>query len=247
MRLFVNNCFIFINIRIWLVWNYIFSNTWIVWVLIFPILIFFMSIFSTPLFGINLFWTAPASILLFPGVCSAGQPSAGWPKSSPGWENSCAALQPPLLPSQSPPAGQAKALLGPWVPPRTESSSRRRWLLPTQPPLSSPAPSSPSGGQPPSPSRWDGMARFLEGGSTNFGSGSELQGGGAPALQCQIYVYVLSLCKYIVKSGRKKYKFEDPVQPLLHNNEEKFDNKFRSQVYLIRCNSLSGGPMPPWM
>ena len=74
MRLFVNNCFIFINIRIWLVWNYIFSNTWIVWVLIFPILIFFMSIFSTPLFGNNLFWTAPASILLFPGVCSAGQP-----------------------------------------------------------------------------------------------------------------------------------------------------------------------------
>ena len=89
------------------------------------------------------------------------------------------------------------------------------------------------------------MARFLEGGSTNFGSGSELQGGGAPALQCQIYVYVLSLCKYIVKSGRKKYKFEDPVQPLLHNNEQEFDNKFRSQVYLIRCNSLSGGPMPP--
>ena len=89
------------------------------------------------------------------------------------------------------------------------------------------------------------MARFLEGGSTNFGSGSELQGGGAPALQCQIYVYVLSLCKYIVKSGRKKYKFEDPVQPLLHNDEQKFDNKFRSQVYLIRCNSLSGGPMPP--
>ena len=159
MRLFVNNCFIFINIRIWLVWNYIFSNTWIVWVLIFPILIFFMSIFSTPLFGNNLFWTAPASILLFPGVCSAGQPSAGWPKSSPGWENSCAALQPPLLPGQSPPAGQAKALLGPWVPPRTESSSRRRWLLPTQPPLSSPAPSSPSGGQPPSPSRWQGFWR----------------------------------------------------------------------------------------
>ena len=190
---------------------YIFSNAWIVWVLIFPILIFFMSIFSTPLFGINLFWTAPASILLFPGVCSAGQPSAGWPKSSPGWVNSCAALQPPLLPGQSPPAGQAKALLGPWLPPRTD------------------------------------MARFLEGGSTNFGSGSELQGGGAPALQCQIYVYVLSLCKYIVKSGRKKYKFEDPVQPLLHNNEEKFENKFRSQVYLIRCNSLSGGPMPPWM
>ena len=28
-----------------------------------------------------------------------------------------------------------------------------------------------------------------------------------------------SLCKYIVKSGRNKYKFEDPVQPLLHNNE----------------------------
>ena len=51
--------------------------------------------------------------------------------------------------------------------------------------------------------------------------------------------------QHIVKSGRKKYKFEDPVQPLLHNNEEKFDNKFRSQVYLIRCNSLSGGPMPP--
>ena len=25
-----------------------------------------------------------SSILLFPGVCSAGQPSAGWPKSSPG-------------------------------------------------------------------------------------------------------------------------------------------------------------------
>ena len=161
---------------------YIFSNAWIVWVLIFPILIFFMPIFSTPLFGINQFWTAPASILLFPGVCSAGQPSAGWPKSSPGW-----------------------------LPPRTD------------------------------------MARFLEGGSTNFGSGSELQGGGAPALQCQIYVYVLSLCKYIVKSGRKKYKFEDPVQPLLHNNEQKFDNKFRSQAYLIRCNSLSGGPMPPWM
>ena len=64
---------------------YIFSNAWIVWVLIFPILIFFMPIFSTPLFGINQFWTAPASILLFPGVCSAGQPSAGWPKSSPGW------------------------------------------------------------------------------------------------------------------------------------------------------------------
>ena len=44
------------------------------------------------------------------------------------------------------------------------------------------------------------------------------------------YVYVLSLCKYIVKSGRKKYKFEDPVLPLLHNNEERFDNKGRVRL-----------------
>ena len=99
-------------------------------------LLFDFSLFA--LFGFNQFWNALAAKVIFPGVCSAGQP---------------------LLPGQSPPAGQAKALLGPWVPPRTESSSRRRWLLPTQPPLSSPAPSSPSGGQPPSPSRWQGFWR----------------------------------------------------------------------------------------
>ena len=142
LKLFINRRFILIN-------NCIFSITF-VWVLINP--------FSA-LFGINQFWIAPASKLISPGVCSAGQPFAGWPKSSPGWVNSCAALQPPLLPGQSPPAGQAKALLGPWLPPRTGSSSRRRWLLPTQPPLSSPAPSFPSGCQPPSPSRWQGFWR----------------------------------------------------------------------------------------
>ena len=34
------------------------------------------------------------------------------------------------------------------------------------------------------------MARFLEGGSTNFGSGSELQGGGTPALQIVKYMHM---------------------------------------------------------
>ena len=52
--------------------------------------------FSTPLFGINQFWTGINQF--WTRVCSARQPSAGWPKSSPGWENSCAALQPPLPP-----------------------------------------------------------------------------------------------------------------------------------------------------
>ena len=37
--------------------------------------------------------------------------------------------------------------------PFKESSLGKRWLLPSQPPLSAPAPSSPSGAKPPSPSR----------------------------------------------------------------------------------------------
>ena len=90
LKLFINRCFILINTCIDLSGT-VFSITWIVWVLIIP--------FSA-LFGINQVWIAPASKLIFPGVCSAGQPFAGWPKSAPGWVNSCAVLQPPLLPQQ---------------------------------------------------------------------------------------------------------------------------------------------------
>ena len=92
--------------------------------------VFVFSLLLT-LFGFNQFWNDLAAKVIFPGVCSAGLPSSGWPKSSPGWESSCASLQPPLLPGQSPPAGPAKALPGPWLPPRTGFSSGRRWSMPT--------------------------------------------------------------------------------------------------------------------
>ena len=100
---------------------------------------------------INQFWSDPVSQQLCPVVSLTGQPFSGWPKFSQGWEHSCADLLLPLIPGQSPPACPARALLGPGLPPRTGFSSGRRWSMPTLPPQSAPAPSSPSGGRPPSP------------------------------------------------------------------------------------------------
>ena len=54
-------------------------------------LLFDFSLFA--LFGFNQFWNALAAKEIFPGVCSIGLPSSGWPRSSPGWESSCVDLQ----------------------------------------------------------------------------------------------------------------------------------------------------------
>ena len=93
---------------------------WIVWTFVchhFNFVCFssFFLFFIT--FGFNQFWNVPVSKVLFPVACSAGPPSSGWPKSFPGWENSCAALLPPQLLGRSPPACPTVAWLGPWLPP----------------------------------------------------------------------------------------------------------------------------------
>ena len=80
---------------------------------------------------INQFWSDPVSQQLCPVVCLTGQPFSGWPKFSQGWEHSCAVLLLPLIPGRSPPACPARALLGPWLPPRTGFSSGRMWSMPT--------------------------------------------------------------------------------------------------------------------
>ena len=54
----------------------------------FHLLNFAGFLFALSNFKFNQFWNALALKVLFPGVCSAGLPSSGWPKSSQGWENS---------------------------------------------------------------------------------------------------------------------------------------------------------------
>ena len=102
---------------------------------------------------INHSWNGPALAVFYPSTYWDCLPSFGLPKSAQcSGHNSSDQLL--LLPSvRSPPVGQAKALLGPGPQPQTRSASGMKWSRPTLPPLSSPAPSFPSGGQPPSPWR----------------------------------------------------------------------------------------------
>ena len=100
-------------------------------------LLLFLGLFFIT-FGFNQFWNVPVLKVSSPVLGLADQPSSDLPKSSPSWGNSCADLQPPLLLGRSPPACPARALLGLWLPPRTRSSSGRRWLWPTLPPLTAP-------------------------------------------------------------------------------------------------------------